>query len=177
MSADEYRDGGSYSATFATDDGLPLSIFLQRSRMPDREGRHHRALYEYRGESMPDGCRSVLSGSQEERRLLRLVDEFLARVDVSASPSRSLVRLREMRVCIDRRDAADSVETWTRPTPRPPSPPTPEQSRRLYDALGAEQPDTTCRSHDCIRGAVEFSVFCRKHHYESIYDEPCPFEP
>ncbi len=47
ISADIYRDGGSYSATFETDDGRTYSVWLQRSKMPDHEGMHHRGLFAY----------------------------------------------------------------------------------------------------------------------------------
>src|SRR5262245_25721924 len=50
VGVDVHRDGGSYSAAFATANGAIYSIWLQRSRMPDSDGLHHRWLFEYFGE-------------------------------------------------------------------------------------------------------------------------------
>ena len=47
--ADVYRDGGSYEARFETEDARGFGLWLQRSAMPDLEGRHHRWLYAYPG--------------------------------------------------------------------------------------------------------------------------------
>jgi hypothetical protein len=47
--------------------------------------------------------------------------------------------------------------------------------REFYDALGAERPGTRCQRADCERGTVQYSVFCRPHHFESIYKMPSPF--
>lgn len=60
-------------------------------------------------------------------------------------------------------------------------PPSPEEvllrlDRQFYDSLGAEVNGTACRREGCERGAVRLSVFCRKHHCESIRKRPCPFE-
>jgi hypothetical protein len=35
LSADVYRDGGSFGAQFSTDDGLEYGLWLQRSSFPD----------------------------------------------------------------------------------------------------------------------------------------------
>jgi len=78
LSADMYRDGGSYSAEFETDDGLGYSVFLQRSKMPDEEGLHHRWLYKYRGFVKPANCKPVLTGSSEEQELLKRLKNFVA---------------------------------------------------------------------------------------------------
>lgn len=43
---DVFRDGGSYGASFQTDDDLTYNLWPQRSKMPDGEGLHHRWLYE-----------------------------------------------------------------------------------------------------------------------------------
>lgn len=61
----------------------------------------------------------------------------------------------------------------------PPPPPVDEILRRLdrefYDKLGDENPEKKCRCEDCNRGAVQFSVFCRVHHFENIKKKPCPY--
>ena len=61
------------------------------------------------------------------------------------------------------------------------NPPSPEEvrlslDRQFYDSLGNEARGTACRREGCERGAVHLSVFCRKHHFESIRKRPCPFE-
>jgi hypothetical protein len=50
------------------------------------------------------------------------------------------------------------------------------QSRRFYDQLGPENAAVPCRRTGCNRGSVRFSLFCRVHHYESLYHCPCPFD-
>jgi hypothetical protein len=49
-------------------------------------------------------------------------------------------------------------------------------SRRFYESLGPERPGVPCRHAGCHRGAVGYSVLCRVHHFENIYDCPCPFQ-
>ncbi len=51
-----------------------------------------------------------------------------------------------------------------------------QQDRSFYDSLVQENPSTACRSPDCNRGTVRFSIFCRRHHFESVQKRPCPFE-
>jgi hypothetical protein len=51
------------------------------------------------------------------------------------------------------------------------------QDRTFYDGLGAERPTIPCRADRCTRGSVELSVFCRRHHFESVMGRPCPFAP
>lgn len=51
-----------------------------------------------------------------------------------------------------------------------------DAARAFYDSLGEERADQPCRKPDCRRGAIELSVFCRPHHYESLRGEPCPFD-
>jgi len=48
-------------------------------------------------------------------------------------------------------------------------------SRSFYDQLGSENAAVPCRRAGCNRGTIRFSVFCRVHHFESIYHCPCPF--
>jgi hypothetical protein len=47
--------------------------------------------------------------------------------------------------------------------------------RGFYDRLGPERATAPCRHVDCQKGAIPNSVFCRIHHFESIYHSPCPF--
>lgn len=75
--ADIYRDGGSYEAEFSTDENLSYSVFLERSRMPDEKGLHHRWLYEYRGSERPENCLPVITGSIEEQQLIDRLESFL----------------------------------------------------------------------------------------------------
>jgi hypothetical protein len=46
----------------------------------------------------------------------------------------------------------------------------------FYDTLGPEEASRPCRHEGCTRGSVKFSVFCRPHHFESLYKQSCPFE-
>lgn len=75
--ADIFRDGGSYGAEFLTDEDLSYSLFLQRSRMPDEKGLHHRWLYEYRGSEKPENCIPVITGSIEEQQIISRLESFL----------------------------------------------------------------------------------------------------
>jgi hypothetical protein len=75
---DIYRDGGSYGASFETDNGLAYNVFLKRSRMPDGAGLHHRWLFQYFGKKRPEGCLPVVTGSKDERALLGLLRDFMA---------------------------------------------------------------------------------------------------
>lgn len=47
--------------------------------------------------------------------------------------------------------------------------------RRFHDQLGPERTSVSCRHPDCNRGAIAYGVFCRVHHFEMIYHQPCPF--
>jgi hypothetical protein len=47
--------------------------------------------------------------------------------------------------------------------------------REFYDGLGPESPHVSCRKPGCVRGAIEFSVMCRPHHFEMLRRESCPF--
>jgi hypothetical protein len=49
------------------------------------------------------------------------------------------------------------------------------QDRAFYESLGAERTDTACGTAGCSRGAIERSVLCRVHHFQSIRKRPCPF--
>jgi hypothetical protein len=48
--------------------------------------------------------------------------------------------------------------------------------RGFYDSLGPERANTPCRRAGCKRGAVELSVLCRPHHFESLRGRPSPFD-
>jgi predicted metal-binding protein len=78
LGADMYRDGGSFSAEFETNDGTIHSVFLQRSAMPDNEGLHHKWLYQYQGYDKPQNCPPIITGSDEESELLARLQDFLA---------------------------------------------------------------------------------------------------
>jgi hypothetical protein len=47
--------------------------------------------------------------------------------------------------------------------------------RDFYNRLSPERATVPCRHVGCQRGAISYSVFCRVHHFESIYHIPCPF--
>jgi hypothetical protein len=48
--------------------------------------------------------------------------------------------------------------------------------RQFYDSLGEENSNSKCKQNSCGRGMINFSVFCRVHHFESIKEKPCPFD-
>lgn len=47
--------------------------------------------------------------------------------------------------------------------------------REFYDSLGPENDANPCRSPGCARGAIQYSVLCRSHHFESIRKTSCLF--
>ena len=103
--ADLYRDGGSYRASFQTDNDLTYNVWLQRSKVPDEEGLHHRWLYEYVGSHRPRNCLPVITGSVEERAILHRLKVFLAASRGTSSFDRTdLVRLDELVHHIERRE-------------------------------------------------------------------------
>jgi hypothetical protein len=51
-----------------------------------------------------------------------------------------------------------------------------QMDRDFYVALGPERADTPCRRQGCARGAIEHSMFCRVHHFESSRRPDCPFD-
>jgi hypothetical protein len=70
-------------------------------------------------------------------------------------------------------------DAWL-PKPGAPKPLTGEEAqlrdeRNFYVSLGEERADVICKTDDCQRGAVKYSVFCRVHHFEMIRKLPCPF--
>jgi hypothetical protein len=104
--ADINRDGGSYGASFETDSGLVYGIWLQRSKMPDGDGLHHRWLFEFLGSIRPEGCLPIVTGSKEEKALLDRLKEFTAScVPAPASSERAnFDRLAELIHYIERRE-------------------------------------------------------------------------
>jgi hypothetical protein len=104
--ADIYRDGGSYGASFETDDGLIYSIWLQRSKMPDEDGLHHRWLFEFLGDNRPEDCLPMVTGSDEEKALLGRLKDFLASstLERASSEQANLDRLTELVHHIERRE-------------------------------------------------------------------------
>jgi hypothetical protein len=104
--ADIYRDGGSYGASFETDNGLIYSIWLQRSKMPDGDGLRHRWLFEFLGASRPEGCLPMVTGSEEEKALLGRLKDFLASctLERASSERANLDRLTELAQYIERRE-------------------------------------------------------------------------
>ena len=88
--ADIYRDGGSYRATLSTTDGAEYHLWLQRSRMPDSDGLHHRWLFAYsgpvhRGPGYPPGALPVVTGSDADRQLIESLRTFIKEGPGSAS--------------------------------------------------------------------------------------------
>jgi hypothetical protein len=107
--ADVVRDGGSYGACFETSDGRLYSIWLQRSKMPDAEGPHHRWLFEYFGPARPQNCLPVITGSEDERALLDRLNDFMASLTanpITPAEGMSVIRLRELIHYIERREPA-----------------------------------------------------------------------
>ena len=51
-----------------------------------------------------------------------------------------------------------------------------EEGRKFYEVLGEERANEPCRTEGCTRGAIQFSVLCRVHHFESVRKRPCPFD-
>ena len=48
--------------------------------------------------------------------------------------------------------------------------------REFVEKLGPEDSAKTCRGAGCTRGVVRFTLFCRRHHFENVYNRPYPFE-
>ena len=108
--ADIYRDGGSYGASFETNNGLAYNILLQRPRMPDGEGLHHCWLFQWLGKERPEDCLPVVTGSNEERGLLGLLRDFMASMPFEVASATaphenySATRLKELVHYIERRE-------------------------------------------------------------------------
>lgn len=70
-------------------------------------------------------------------------------------------------------------DAWL-PEPGAPEPPPWAETklrldREFFDGLGTERPEVACKAEGCSKGAVQYSVLCRTHHFEMIRKEPCPF--
>src|SRR4051794_14890855 len=87
VAAEIYRDGGSYEATFTTDDGLGYGLWLQRSAMCHSHGLHHRWLFAYRGSERPANAVPVVTGSNEEQWIIASLKDFLARSSPELAPA------------------------------------------------------------------------------------------
>ena len=49
------------------------------------------------------------------------------------------------------------------------------ERKKFWEALGEDEGHQTCRTQGCEKANMKHSVFCRRHHYENIKKEPCPF--
>lgn len=71
-------------------------------------------------------------------------------------------------------------DAWPDRLDAPDPPPAVETNLQFYrefmDLLGPERADVQCRREGCERGAIELSVFCRPHHFESVQRVPYPFD-
>ena len=67
-------------------------------------------------------------------------------------------------------------ETLNAPEPPPLQTIIAQRDRTFYESLGAERPNTQCQEASCQRGTIQFSAFCRVHHFEQIKRKPCPFD-
>ncbi len=70
-------------------------------------------------------------------------------------------------------------DAWL-PEPGAPEPPPLEEvklrlDREFFDGLGEERPEVSCKAQACSKGAVQYSIFCRIHHFEMVGKKPCPF--
>lgn len=48
-----------------------------------------------------------------------------------------------------------------------------EGDRQFHAELGLERSDQPCGWEGCVRGSVEQSRFCRRHHCETVHRRPC----
>jgi hypothetical protein len=78
LSADIYRDGGSYGARFSDSDNQTYTLWLQRSAMPDNAGLHHRSLFLYAGDTRPSDCKPIGIGTPEELSIVATIESILA---------------------------------------------------------------------------------------------------
>ena len=49
------------------------------------------------------------------------------------------------------------------------------EARSFWDSLGSEDGSATCKAPQCTKQTIKFSAFCRRHHFESIRQETCPY--
>jgi hypothetical protein len=60
--------------------------------------------------------------------------------------------------------------------PRPLEDPQLRSDREFYEQLGPEDSSRPCQKESCQRGAVQYSIFCKRHHFEMIARRDCPFD-
>ena len=77
-------------------------------------------------------------------------------------------------------DILDAFTRWARARPdwlALPDPATLEHrdDKAFWTALGEEVGPERCQSEACARIRIRNSVYCRRHHYETIKHQPCPF--
>ena len=51
-----------------------------------------------------------------------------------------------------------------------------KSDQAFYERLGPESSDEICGAQQCDRHRIAYSVYCRRHHFESVRKRPCPFE-
>ena len=49
-----------------------------------------------------------------------------------------------------------------------------QRDREFYESLGPEDESRRCRHDGCMRGSVQFSLFCRDHHFRGIEGKSPP---
>jgi hypothetical protein len=94
--AEILRDGSSFEASFATDDGPEYGLLLQRTVFSDAHGLHDRRLFEFRGAHKPVDAIPVATGSPEEQRIIGRLVGFLAAAGTSETCAAATLRLGEM---------------------------------------------------------------------------------
>lgn len=67
-------------------------------------------------------------------------------------------------------------DTLDAPDPLPAAESLRHFDRQFCDKLGPEDSSRQCRHEGCHRGTIDVSVFCRRHHFESIRGRPYPFD-
>ena len=71
-------------------------------------------------------------------------------------------------------------DAWPESLDAPDPPPAAElilrQNKEFMDLLGPERRKVQCKNKNCGRGAVEGSVFCRRHHFENVKRISFPIE-
>jgi len=49
------------------------------------------------------------------------------------------------------------------------------EDKKFYESLGSEIGPELCRYEGCERKRIAYSVMCRCHHFEMVWQRPCPF--
>jgi hypothetical protein len=118
------------------------------------------------------------------KECLAVIEELIAWVDAELQPDMSQLTITD-------KDPGRLESLWQRYSeaslreepqerarklaPPPPKNKMPTTDREYYDFFGPENAEKTCRSPNCSRGTVQFSVFCRTHHFESVMRKVCPW--